>query len=357
MRRILVLWAIMQMVTVVSVHGQEDSSARGLPGVPPSVANDSVAGTLKKEPLVNVPREDSPIVRKKTNRDTVPSISGSRKIVPDNKAALVDMQDSVEVAPVHFLPSRFTPNEGRRSVYIEKHPYYGMGKDIIFMPSKWYEPKSKDELFYVFCSILFFLGILKLGFPKYFQDIFNVFWRSAVRQKQMRDQIQQAGMTTVLFNTFFVFSTALFGYLAINYTSDYSLRPWLLFSICVLGITFIYSGKYFVLKLTGWMFGQQELADSYIFIVFLVNKILAILLMPFMLALAFGDAALQKVAFTISLALLLALLIYRFVLSFAGFRNELRISIFHLFLYVCGFEIIPVLVIYKLLLQFFTRSS
>lgn len=76
-----------------------------------------------------------------------------------------------------------------------------------------------------------------------------------------------------------------------------------------------------------------------------------------MLILAFGDPVFQQVAFTVALILLSVLLIYRFILSFSGLHNELKISWLHLFLYVCGFEIIPVLLIYKLLVHLFAISS
>ena len=172
----------------------------------------------------------------------------------------------------------------------------------------------------------------------------------------MRDQLQQAGMTTLLFNIFFVCSGALFIYLLILYLKGPIAQPWLLFAICFLGIALLYVGKYFILKLTGWMFGQEEAANSYIFIVFLINKVVAILLIPFILILAFSDPQIKQIAFTVSIILVIFLLLYRFILSLASFRNELKISGLHLFLYVCGFEIIPVLVIYKGLLHLFERS-
>lgn len=320
----------MQVILTASVYGQDDSSEVKLPAVQPAIAQDSLpVQEVRKKAVPVKPVKQEPV---HVHTDEVPEV-------------IQKPSSSMGVYGNALLP------------YIADHPYYSVSGDVVYMPSRWYTPERKDELFYIFCGTLFFLGILRVGFPKYFQDMFNVFWRSAFRQKQLRDQLQQAGMTTLLFNIFFVFSAALFSYLVIIYTTSYSLQPWLLFGICFFSITFIYLGKYFILKLTGWMFGQQTAADSYIFIVFLTNKILSILLMPLMLILAFGDSMLQQVAFTISVVLLAALLLYRFILSFTGFRNELRISILHLVLYVFGFEVIPVLVIYKLLLHLFVRSS
>ena len=321
---------VLQIILISAVCGQDDSSGVKLPPVQPTIIKDS-----------SIPKP----ARKKT----IPV-----KVV---KPAQVPLRtDSIPIVQKDTLAG-FLPYGSAVRSYVTQHPYYNTGGDVVYMPSQRYSPDSKDELFYILCGILFFLCILRVGFPKYFQDVFNVFWRSAFRQKQIRDQLQQAGMTSLLFNIFFVFSTALFSYLVIEYTTIGVTKPWLLFAICFFSIALIYCGKYFILKLTGWMFDQQMAADSYIFIVFLINKILSILLIPLMLVLAFGEPAFQQIAFTVSIILLGFLLIYRFILSFSGLRKELKIIWLHLFLYVCGFEIIPVLLIYKLLLHLFARSS
>lgn len=333
MKRIILIWALVQIVLSVELHAQDDSSDVKLPDVQVVVTQDTaVPQPVKKE--VMPPKQ-------------IKQIPTPPQPVKDSLPQYIPFLDSFSARTVYgnaILP------------YISNHPYYSVDNDVIFTPSKEYIPESKDELFYIFCATLLFLGILRIGFPKYFQSMFNVFWRSAFRQNQLRDQLQQAGMTTLIFNIFFVFSTALFSYLVIQYTTDYQLQPWILFTICFFAIAIIYLGKYFILKLTGWMFGQKTIADSYLFVVLLVNKVLSILLLPLMLLLAFGSEVQQKVAFTISVILILSLLIYRFILSFTGFRNEIRISLLHLALYVGGFEIIPVLVIYKLLLRLFVRS-
>ena len=329
MRRILFIWVVLQVI-LAAVYGQDDSSGIKQPPAETIIIKDS--SVPKPAPKKAIPVKTGKPAQAQLRNDSIPMVQ------KDTLAG--------------FLPYGIAVHS-----YVTQHPYYNVGGDVVYMPSQRYSPGGKDELFYILCGTLFFLGILRVGFPKYFQDVFNVFWRSAFRQKQIRDQLQQAGMTTLLFNIFFVFSTALFSYLLIAYTNYNLTKPWLLFAICFFSIALIYCGKYFILKLMGWMFGQQMATDSYIFIVFLINKILSILLIPLMIVLAFGEPVFQQVAFTVSVIMLGVLLIYRFILSFSVLRNELKISLLHLILYVCGFEIIPVLLIYKLLLHLFARSS
>jgi hypothetical protein len=47
---------------------------------------------------------------------------------------------------------------------------------------------------------------------------------------------------------------------------------------------------------------------------------------------------------------LIALLLYRLLLSFGVVRKQVKLSGFHFLLYVAGFEVAPLLVIYKFIL-------
>jgi hypothetical protein len=50
------------------------------------------------------------------------------------------------------------------------------------------------------------------------------------------------------------------------------------------------------------------------------------------------------------------LFIYRFIISYTPIRNEIKLNRFHFFIYLCAFEIAPLLLIYKVLLIFVERS-
>jgi Domain of unknown function (DUF4271) len=117
----------------------------------------------------------------------------------------------------------------------------------------------------------------------------------------------------------------------------------------------IYLVKYIGLQISGWLFGMKEVAETYRFMVFLINKVVGILLLPTTVVLALGSPGLQPVLVVVSLIGLAMLYIYRYIIAFPLVRNHTRLSSFHFFLYLCAFEIIPVLLIYKLLLTFLNR--
>jgi len=121
----------------------------------------------------------------------------------------------------------------------------------------------------------------------------------------------------------------------------------------ILFFTSLYLGKYICLEIAGSVFNTKELVKSYIFIVFMVNKVLGFLLVPFVLILAFAKPIYYTVAIYGAAGVAILLLLYRYLFSLTSVRNKLHLSSFHFFLYLCAFEILPLLILYKLVVQYF----
>jgi hypothetical protein len=118
----------------------------------------------------------------------------------------------------------------------------------------------------------------------------------------------------------------------------------------------IYLVKFITLKFSGWIFDRKEAADTYTFIVFLLNKLLGVFLVPFSIVIAYAGGNFLDIIVTLSYALIGGFFLYRFFLAYSALRNELKISLLHFFIYLCAFEIIPVILIYKVLLDLLERN-
>ena len=213
---------------------------------------------------------------------------------------------------------------------------------------------GKEDLFYYLIFLLLLFGLLRIAFTKYFTDLFRVFFRTTLKQKQTREQLLQSPLPSVLMNCFFVLTTGLYiNFLLINFGLSLSSNFWLQYLYCMLAISFIYIVKFLGLKLVGWMFNVYEATESYIFIVFIINKMLGIMFLPFLLLLAFTSDSIYDISLLLSWISLGLLLGYRIILSTAIARNEIKFKTFHFILYVLGFEVVPVLLIYKLLMFIF----
>jgi len=103
------------------------------------------------------------------------------------------------------------------------------------------------------------------------------------------------------------------------------------------------------------VFNISRASDTYIFVVFLVNKMLGIFLLPFLIVITFSGPEVREIFITISLAMVFVLLAYRVLAAYRPVRNEIKLTPFHFFLYLCAFEIAPLLLIYKVLLSYLEK--
>lgn len=212
---------------------------------------------------------------------------------------------------------------------------------------------GKEYLFYFLVFLFLLFGLLRSAFAKYFNDLFRVFFRTTLKQKQIREQLLQSALPSVLINCFFILSTGLYvNFLLFHFQLSVEENFWLQYVYCMSAIAFIYIVKFIGLKITGWLFNVNEATEAYIFIVFIINKMLGIALLPFLVLLAFSGGLVYITAINLSWIVAGLLFGYRFILSYRATRSEIKLNPYHFILYIIGFEIIPLLLIYKLLLIF-----
>jgi hypothetical protein len=213
--------------------------------------------------------------------------------------------------------------------------------------------ESNDGIFYYIVSLVLFFALMRLFFYKYVNTMFTLFFRATLRQQQLREQLLQAPLPALLMNIFFVLSMATYcTFLAIHFKLPFADNFWTTLLYCLIVIASIYIIKFIFLNIVGWIFGISNVTDTYIFIVFLINKMIGIFLLPMIALLAFPTPALLPVMLMVSYILVGGMLFYRFIISYRPVRSEIKVNRFHFFLYLCAFEIAPLLLIYKVLLNF-----
>jgi hypothetical protein len=217
--------------------------------------------------------------------------------------------------------------------------------------------RSNDILFYILAGLVFCMGLIKLYFARYFSNLFRVFFNTSLRQSQLADQLLQAKLPSLFFNAFFIISGGIYIFLVLQQYNliNYQHR-WVLIVSCIVVLGLIYLVKYSSLKFTGWLTGYKEATDSYIFIIFMICKILGIILIPFTILMAFAAIPIASTSALISLLVIGIFLLLRFFRSYGLLQNQLKVSRFHFFLYIAGVEVIPLLLIYKGLLFLLSKN-
>lgn len=252
------------------------------------------------------------------------------------------------VAPLVSVPRMDTGTYGH---YIQ-HPYLPLNKRAIYMISSFRERRNLDDLFYLLIGVLMLLTFIRMVFGRYFRNLFVLFLQTSLRQKQTRDQLLQDNMGSLFTNFLFVVSASIYAALLIQSQQWLENPFWHLVLYGAGLLTLVYAGKFLFLRFAGWVFNSAEAAGNYTFVVFLVNKVIGVALVPALFLLAFAQPAVKQVAVTVSLGAIGLLFAYRYVVSFAAIRNTLRVNALHFLLYLCAVEILPLLLLYKLMSDF-----
>lgn len=300
----------------------------------------------------------APVIRKKVD-------TSAKAVQP----AIVPTQDTTvgkqDTTPTITLPTQEIKIEARSAentlpgyqAVLRDHPYYNFkGKPSVLL-LKEAGATNTDSIFYFLFGLLFYYAIVRIFFYKYLHNITTLFFRATMRQQQLREQLSQAPLPSLFLNILFVSAGGMFlAFVARFYEIMPEQNLWLLWAYGCLLVLSIYLGKFIILKIIGWIFNVGNATDTYIFIIFMVNKMVGIFLVPVLILMAFPYGSFLPVIITLAFIMLALTLVYRFIISYKPIRNEIKVSRFHFFVYLCAFEIAPLLLIYKVLLIFVERS-
>jgi len=240
---------------------------------------------------------------------------------------------------------------------LSTHPSFNFTGRPVVEEIEIHRSNSRDSLFYLLVGILFYFALFRMFFEKYFSNLLTLFFRVSIRQQQIREQVLQAPQPSLLLNVFFVITGGLYAcFLLRHYRYGEGINFWILYLNCMIALIVIYLVKFLVLKFCGWVFNISRATDTYIFVVFLVNKMLGIFLLPFLILITFSEQQAQEIYITISLVMVFIFMSYRILASFRPIANEIKLTPFHYFLYLCAFEIAPLLLIYKVLLAYLEKG-
>jgi hypothetical protein len=236
------------------------------------------------------------------------------------------------------------------------HPYLPMQTKPSFRINELHLAPNFDGRFYLIIGMLFYLAFIKVTFPKYFSNLFRLIFQSPIRQKQTREQLQQNNLAALFSNILFIINASIFiSLIAVkNAWVDLSLYSCIAYS--AIGLAGLYSFKFLFLWFSGWLFAKGEVIGNYSFIVFLTNKVMGVFLIPAILLLTFSPVSVQDFAYNSALIIISILFVYRYLISFSILRTSLKVSAFHFFLYLCTCEVLPMLVLYKLSMDFISGT-
>ncbi|MEI9946778.1 MAG: DUF4271 domain-containing protein [Chitinophagaceae bacterium] len=227
--------------------------------------------------------------------DTIPPPPIDTLTVPDSSISQTDtivveqIVDLVSKRPLQLFPQWKVDQGISFSLQVlNHHPYFNFNAAPVIPHSDFKNFRGKEILFYVLITLVLIFALFKLAFAKYFNDLFRVFFRTTLKQRQIREQLMQSPLPSLAFNIFFVATTGLYiAFLLFYYFKKNPVENfWLLYFYCSVGISIIYIVKFAGLKIFGWLFNMKRATEAYTFIVFIINKVIGIFLLPVVVLLA-----------------------------------------------------------------------
>jgi hypothetical protein len=215
---------------------------------------------------------------------------------------------------------------------------------------------GKETLFYIILGFLLLVGIFRAFYSKYLMNLFRVFFNTSLRQGQLTDILLQSRLSSLVFNAIFIFSAGIYVWLLLTHYNIIPSNEFVYLPLSIVLILCIYIVKYIVIKFIGWISGLNDAASQYIFIIFLINKIIAFILLPFIIFIAFGPASWLPGIILLSWLILATLFLVRYFRSYGNLQSQLQVSPFHFLIYLAAIEIIPLFLLYKSIFHLMTNN-
>ncbi len=218
-----------------------------------------------------------------------------------------------------------------------KHFIYGTQKDVI----------SGLLLFAVAI-----VGFLRMANFKYLRELFS----SAVFSQEARKMLKAINlrnqMHSYVLNGLFLFNTSIFIYeiiLYYNITSIFEHKLWFI-PVLMGGILVFDILKIVLYKFIAFVFEKEEQTKEYIYYSQLYSKIFGLIILPVILIIPYIDIEVVPLLIKIGIGMYILLYLMQIFRGLTIILKDLY-SLFYMFLYLCALEILPLIILFKIIIN------
>ena len=209
---------------------------------------------------------------------------------------------------------------------------------------------NSSFLLWIFLFILVLIAILLSFNRRLILKIFKTVWYYNLTTSLFRNFGNRDLLFYILLFINFIVNLSVFIYLYIN---KYHQLGGLQFLMNVAGvILLIYSIKHLLILVFNHVFTSLKSINIYNFTILLFNISLGILLIPLNLVIAYSISAIAMFFIYFTVLSIILFYILRLFRGFLTTYNYFNISIIHFFLYLCAFEIVPLLFLYRFFINY-----
>lgn len=227
-------------------------------------------------------------------------------------------------------------------------PPEGLSKLALTVP-------SADWVFWVVLGGFFLLTITKFYYQKKMGLLFSAVFSRGAANQLIRETSMFRFQSFLFLLAIYLVSVTLLLHQAFRYFDPGgadSFRDMILYLVIVGAFILFFLIKITLIRLAGFIFKNPQTASEYIQNMLIYNLFGGIVLLPLILLIHYGPG---EIFLYIAFGIMAILMVLRFIRSIFVGLSDRKFSLFHLFLYLCTLEILPVLIIAKFVDKYFSQ--
>ncbi|WP_347528508.1 DUF4271 domain-containing protein [Mucilaginibacter sp. CAU 1740] len=252
------------------------------------------------------------------------------------------------------------PDEAMRTQYADsvfkKEMYHGYGFMDLHSQSKnkvmeGHARPSRDPWTVVtIIGMLLYIAVLNLVLNKDVSNVYTSFYSKRVLSIAGKEE---GPVSTWAFLGLFALFCATFGLFLFQLAAYkgvyYSVAGSRLFIYIVVAVVILFSLKFLILKVLGFVFDINKLVSEYLNILHLTYFNIAFAFLPVVICFSLLGAQYIPLLLAITLVIIIIIFVWQYIRSSVNIISTFRFHKFYLFTYLCALEICPVLILIKAL--------
>jgi len=316
------------------------------------IPQDTVPQVLHRTTNMHLKKQDIPLIDTVDHKKIDTLGYFFHKLVIEKPSPDAILFNAVADAPEFFVDSVILAQRKELTTHYDEFKYYM--KNINHRPDSKFSG-SKDWISLVLFVIAIFLLITK----RIKGNFLSLLTQVALKYREFTKSASSTNVADInvsnLLSVVYIFSVSLLIYLIFEFFNYFFLlKTFYFFFFLVAFIFLLLLLKRILIYLSGFFLSQKDLAFKYNKNIQLFNNTLGLLIIPFILAIPFVEEVYIKFLIYSSISLIVLFYLIRILRSVKIFI-EYNVSIFYMILYLCTLEILPNLLMYKILEMFYTR--
>jgi hypothetical protein len=212
---------------------------------------------------------------------------------------------------------------------------------------------SKDWLSFLLIGIVMLFAFVNTGHGKIIVSLFQAYWSNRLISQFNRDDNFFKLRTSVFFLLIFLFVLSLLIFNASPfYAPTIKFKGIALYIRIFFLVTSYYLLKYLLLKAAANLFAIKKIIAAHLSIMAISNFVYVVAILPILLFYQFLPEIAHQQLILLMIFLWVLNAIYKYLRSGAYVSSNFRFPKFYLFIYLCTLELMPLLLIYKIIMGF-----